>query len=135
MDLPIAVLIGSLLALILVRQLALRRVAARQGQFIWLALGPTFLIGFAMLWISLTTLPRQPLIGLAIGIIGVVYVVGLARAASQMSSAITATRPEDDLSGAIVDPLTEFMLANIGVVLVGGLVAVVALIVWAIALR
>ena len=127
---PVVVGIAVVPLLVLLRLFAARRVVARQGRFVWLMFVPTLFGGVAILWVSIGMLVSAPLLGALTAISGVIYLAAFVRFVTRLSRSVTATGPQDDLTAAMTEPLADYMSTMIGLLLIGGLAAVVGLIVW-----
>jgi len=69
-----------------VRHYALRRIAAGQGRFVWLAFAPTALLMIYVLWIPVGLWATHPLIAVGIGLIGVPSLVLFTRGMRRMAA-------------------------------------------------
>ncbi len=130
MDSWAAVGIAVVAALVLLRYFAARRVAARQGQFVWLAFVPTLIGAIVILWTAVQMLATEPVVGVVILIAGGMYLAGALRFLARLSRSVTAAGPQDDIGAAMTEPLVEYMSTLMGLLLIGGLVAFVGLIAW-----
>jgi hypothetical protein len=130
MEFQVVLGIAAVAALVLIRHLAMRRVAARQGHFIWLAFIPTLIGALVISWASVQVFAQVPLVGAFTGIFGVIYLTALVRMLARISRGVTSAGSQEDLVTAVTEPFVEFMGAWVGLLLIGGLVAVAALIVW-----
>ncbi len=130
METPVAVGIVAVLLLVFVRHFAARRVVARQGRFVWLMFIPTLLGGVVILWASIQALASAPVFGLLMAVAGAIYLALLVRFLMRLSRSVSAAGPEEDLGLAVTEPVVDYMSTMVGLVLIGGLVAVVGLIVW-----
>lgn len=132
MQLPVAIGLAVVAFLILLRRYAARRVARRDGRFIWLMFIPTLVAGFAILGVGVQMLVTQPLAGVLMAITGSVYIAALIGFLTRSSRAIAASRSQDDILTAMTEPLADYVGTLIGFVLIGGLAALVGLVVWAV---
>jgi amino acid transporter len=130
MDSRAAVGIAVVAALVLLRYFAARRVAARQGQFVWLAFVPTLIGAVVILWTGVQMLATMPVVGVVIMIAGGIYLAVALRFLSRLSRSVTAAGPEDDVGAAMTESLVDYMSTIMGLLLIAGLVALVGLIVW-----
>jgi hypothetical protein len=130
MDSPAVVGIAVVAALVLLRYFAARRVAARRGQFVWLVFVPTPIGCVVILWTGVQMLATMPVVGVVIVIAGGIYLAVAVRFLSRLSRSVTAAGPQDDIGAAMTEPLVDYMSTLIGLLLIGGLVALVGLIVW-----
>lgn len=130
MDSPAVVGIALVALLVLLRYFAARRVAARQGQFVWLAFVPTLIGAVVILWTGVQMLATVPVVGVVIMIAGAIYLAVALRFLTRLSRSITAAGPQDDIGAAMTEPLVDYMSTIMGLLLIAGLVALVGLIVW-----
>jgi hypothetical protein len=130
MDVRVVVGIVVLVGLVPLRLFAARRVAARQGQFVWLMYLPTLLVGGMMLWASTVVFAGSPLVGGLTALAALIYLAVLGRFLVRTSRSVSSASPQDDLGSAITEPLVDYMSTMVGLGLIGGLVAVVGLIIW-----
>lgn len=126
------VILGAAVVAVLValRHVAARRVVARQGQFVWLMFGPTLIGGIVILWAGIQLFTTVPIVGAAMTIAGGVYLAVVLRFLARLSRAVSSAGPQDDIGAAITDPVVDYVSTMMGLILIGGLVAVVGLIVW-----
>jgi hypothetical protein len=131
-DLDERIVVGIVVValLVLVRHLAARRVAARDGRFVWPMFVPTLIVGVAILYVSIQTLANEPLLGAVMAIGGVIYLAVLVRFLIGLSRSITSAASQDDLATAVTEPMVDYMSTMVGLGLIGGVIAVVVLIVW-----
>jgi hypothetical protein len=130
MDSPLVLGIAVVALLVVVRHVAARRVLARQGRFVWLMFVPTLIGAVVVVWAGVRVLASAPAVGVLMVIAGVVYLAVVLRFLTRASRSVTAAGPQDDIATALTEPLAEYMTTIMGLVLVGGLVALVGLIVW-----
>jgi hypothetical protein len=107
-----------------------RRLRARQGRFVWLRFGPMLAGGVVILWASARMIGDLPLVGVPMAIGAVIYLALIVRFLIVLSRTVTATAPQDDLGAAITGPLVDYTTSVVGLLLIGGLVALVGLIIW-----
>ena len=69
-----------------VRHYALRRIAAGQGRFVWLAFAPTALLMIYVLWFAVGLWATHPLMAVGIALLGVPSLVLLTRGMRRMAS-------------------------------------------------
>jgi hypothetical protein len=125
MQLPLFTGLAVVLVLGLLRHYARRRVAAGQGEFVWLMFLPTLLGGFVILGAGIQMLTTTPAAGVVMAITGSVYLAVLIGFLTRSSRAVTASGPE-----AMIEPLVDYTRTLVGLILIGGLAALVGLIVW-----
>lgn len=130
METPVAAGIVIVILLVLVRHFAARRVVAGQGRFVWLMFIPTLLGGVVILWASIQALASAPVFGVLMAVAGAIYLAVLIRFLMRLSRSVSAAGPEEDLGLAVTEPVVDYMSTMVGLVLIGGLVALVGLIVW-----
>jgi hypothetical protein len=125
-ELPLVVGIVVLVLLALVRAYARRRVATRDGRFIWLVFLPTLIGGFVILGAGVQMLVTAPAVGVVMAITGSVYLAVLIGFLTRASRSATASGPE-----AMTEPLVDYIGTLTGVLLIGAVSAAVGLVVWA----
>jgi hypothetical protein len=130
MDSRAAVGIAVVAALVLLRYVAARRVAARQGQFVWLAFVPILIGAIVILWTGVQMLATEPIVGVVILIAGGIYLAGTLRFLTRLSRSVTAAGPQDDIGAAMTEPLVDYMSTLMGLLLIAGPVSLVGLIAW-----
>jgi hypothetical protein len=130
MEMPVVVGIALVAFLLLLRHFAIRRVAARQGRFVWLMFVPTLFGSVVILWASIQVFASAPLFGTLMAIGGVIYLAVLVRFLTLLSRSVTSTGPQDDITTAITEPLADYVSTMTGLLLIGGIVALVGLIIW-----
>lgn len=118
--------------LVAVRHFAARRVLARQGQFVWLMFIAMLAGGVVILWAGIQLLATVPIAGVATTLAGSLYLALLLRVLARLSRSVSSAGPQDDIGTAVTEPLVDYLGTTMGLMLVGGVVAVVALIVWGI---
>jgi hypothetical protein len=129
MEMPIVIGIAAV-ALLLVRHLAARRVAARRGRFVWLMFIPTLFGSVVIVWASVQLFAVAPLVGVPLTIAGLVYLAVVVRFLTRISRSVTMADPQEDLGAAMTEPLVDYMTSLMGLWLISGLLAVVGLIIW-----
>jgi hypothetical protein len=125
-ELPLAIGIAVVLFLGLLRHYARRRVAAGQGEFVWLMFLPTLLGGFVILGAGIQMLTTAPPAGVVMAITGGVYLAALIGFLTRSSRAVTSSGPQ-----AMTEPLVDYLSTLLALVLIGTLAALVGLVVWA----
>lgn len=130
MDTPVVFGIAVVALLVVIRHFAARRVLARQGQFVWLMFVPTQIGAVVILWAGIQTLATVPIVGALMVIAGAVYLAVVLRFLTRASRSISAAGPQDDIGTALIEPVVDYMSTVMSLVLIGGLVALVGLIVW-----
>lgn len=130
METPVAAGIVIVILLVLVRHFAARRVVTGQGRFVWLMFIPTLLGGVVILWASIQALASAPDFGVLMAVAGAIYLAVLIRFLMRLSRSVSAAGPAEDLGLAVTEPVVDYMSTMVGLVLIGGLVALVGLIVW-----
>jgi hypothetical protein len=124
--------VGVVAVLVLVRHLAVRRVIARQGRFVWLVFAPTLIASVAVVLIGIWTVGRLPFGGAAMILVGGLYLLIVVRFLAHLSGSVSSTAPEANLVTAITPALTEYFTTMAAVILIGGLLVVAGLILWGI---
>ncbi len=125
-ELPLAIGLIVVVLLVLIRHYARGRVAAGEGEFVWLMFLPTLLGGFVILGAGIQMLVTAPPVGVVMAVTGSVYLAALIGFLTRSSRAVTSSGPQ-----AMIEPLADYARALVGLVLIGGLAALVGLIVWA----
>jgi hypothetical protein len=113
--------------LTLVRRYAGRHAAAGEGEFLWLMFLPTLLGGFVILGAGIQMLVTVPAAGVVMAVTGSVYLAALFGFLTRSSRAVTPAGPQ-----ALIEPLVDYTTALVGLVLIGGVAALVGLLVWAV---
>jgi beta-lactamase regulating signal transducer with metallopeptidase domain len=131
-DWKVGVGIAAVALVVLLRHYAARRVRARQGRFVWLMFVPTLIAGFAIVWAGISIFPTVPLLGVAIAVFGGIKVVVVVRFIARLSRAVSSAGSDDEVGTAVTEPFVEFIRATTGLMLIGALVGLVALIVLAV---
>jgi hypothetical protein len=129
---PAVVGVGVVALLVVVRRLAVRRVVARQGKFVWLVFAPSVIASLAVVLIGIWNLGRIPFGGAAMILAGGLYLLIVVRFLARLSGSVSSTAPEADLVTAITPALTEYFATMAAVMLIGGLLIVAGLILWGI---
>jgi hypothetical protein len=111
------------------RLLAARRVGAGDGRFAWIYFLPTLVIAGAWVVQGRGVVTRDPGLGLVVLVPSVLFAVFIARAASRMAR-LTPTARTDGSLDAIDAATTNDIVVVLGVVLIGGVLAAGALIVF-----
>ena len=91
---------------------------------------PTLIVGLVILYVSIQMLATEPLLGAFMAIGGLIYLAVLVRFLVRLSRSVTSARSQDDLASAITEPYVDYMSTMVGLGLIGGLIAVVVLVVW-----
>jgi hypothetical protein len=114
------------------RIVASRRVAAGDGRFMWVYFAPTLVGAVAVLWAAASELTTMPVVGVPLAAGAAVYLLSIVRFMTQAKRGIDQARTPDALAAAVTEPLIEHVTLVIVLVLIGGLIAVAALIAWGI---
>jgi hypothetical protein len=125
MQLPLFTGLAVVGFLVLLRRYAAGRVAAGEGEFVWLMFVPTLIGGFAILGVGVAMLPTAAPAGVVMAITGSVYLAALIGFLTRSSRSVTSAGPE-----MLIEPLVDYMRTLVGLLLIGGLAALVGLIVW-----
>ena len=126
---PIAVVVLVIAAVAGLRLLAARRVGAGDGRFAWIYFLPTLVIAGAWVVQGLGVVTRDPGLGLVLLVPSVLFAVFIARAASRLARLTPAARTDGSLD-AIDAATTNDIVVVLSVVLIGGVLAAGALIVF-----
>ncbi len=130
-----AVAFGFLLAAAMeLRLLAARWVRAGHGNAVWLVSSPVLVMNAAVIVFGVSLGPAQPVIGTLIALVGAVVLAVFVNAFIDMSKRVSAMPANGDVSLALTDPLANVGVFMAGLFAVGGLVAVVVLVVWGLSL-
>ena len=133
MDGLVVAVIVAAVGLTVLRVYAARRVAARQGQFVWLMFPATLIGPLAIAWAAVQLLPRcsgderhpgrecRWLRGLR-----------WCDSTSACPAPCRPRHPARSIPVTVTDAYAEHVTAMLGFILLGGLVAMVALLVWAV---
>jgi hypothetical protein len=126
MTLPLVTGIAVVALLVLLRQVGRLGVLRGQGQFVWLMFMPALIGGFLILGVGVQMLITTPPAGVVMIVTGGVYVASLIGFLTPSSRSVTARGAE-----AMIEPLVDYAQTVGGLVLIGGLAALVGLAVWA----
>jgi hypothetical protein len=126
----IVVIVGIATTLMIGRHLAARRVAAGDGRFAMVIFAPALLSGAFIVWGSIRIITNEPVLGLAMTGAATVYLAGTIWAIIRSTRGVNRARTRDEITDAITEPTTELMILWMSLILIGGLIAVVALIAW-----
>jgi hypothetical protein len=132
MDSSLLIGVAAVAFLLLLRRYAARRIVARQGQFIFIWFLPTLIFGFLVLGRGIQMLPTSPPAGVVVTVTGSIYLALLLGMLTRVSRSIRSAGPGDDIGAAMTEPLGEYMISVLGLVLIGGIAALVGLLVWAV---
>ncbi len=130
MDSPLLPGIAVAVLLVTVRHVAARRVLARQGQFVWLMFAPTLIGAVVIVWVGIQMVTTVPAVGVLLVIAGVVYLAVARRFLTRAARSVSAAGPQEDIGTALTEPLVDYMTTIAGLVLIGGVVALIGLIAW-----
>jgi hypothetical protein len=89
-----------------IRHYAARRIAAGQGQFVWLAFAPTTLLMISVLWIAVGLWATHPLMAVGIGLIGVPSLVLFTRGMRRMA----ADAGNADVAGNLSSSFSDYFI-------------------------
>ena len=109
---PLVLGVIIVIAIVTLRVVASRRVAAGDARFVWVVFVPGLVLGTWLVWSAITQVRSAPLVEVPL-------TIGVNRA-----------RTPDEIADAITRPMTEHLVVWVSLLLMGGLVAVGALIVW-----
>jgi len=126
----VAVFIGLIAVVVVIRLVAARRVAAGDGRFVWLVFLPLLLANAAVIVLGVKVASSSLVLGALMIVVGVVLGAASLRMSSRMSESVSQMPPRGDLTAAVTGPLADFALPW-GLLLAGGaLLAVLGIIVW-----
>jgi hypothetical protein len=125
-----AAILAVLVLVVSVRMYAARRVAAGRSGYVWFLFGPGLLSGAAVIWVGACLFARQPQMAAFMVVVGSGLLALAFRTLRRMSQAVGSAASFDDRVEAVIGPLVDYVLAVVGVILIGGLVALVGLLVW-----
>jgi len=129
-ELPVVLGITVVASLVMLRRYGARRVLRRQGRFVWLMFVPTLIGSVGILWAGIRMWPTAPLFSVIIAIAGGLNLAVYVRFLTRLSRAVNASGPQDDLGTVMTEPMVDLLLTIMGLVLIGGLVALVGSIAW-----
>ena len=111
------------------RLLAARRIGAGDGRFAWIYFLPMLVIAGAWLLQGLGVVARNPVLGMVLLVPSVLFAVFVARAASRVARIPPNSRTDGSLD-AIDQATSDDIVALLGIVLIGGVLAACGLIVF-----
>src|SRR5450759_5108247 len=91
---------------------------------------PSLVGGGAILWFGIEMLAFAPFVGVATLVVSGLGLLFLLRFLGRISRSVSAAGPQDDIGAAMDEPLVDYATSVMGLLLIVGLVAVVALIAW-----
>jgi hypothetical protein len=125
--------ISLVVFVVLLRLYGARHVMARQGQFVWLVFAPTLVIGIVIQWTGVQMmLGPEPVVGAVITIAGGLNLLAVLRLLRRMSRSVTSAGPEDDLGSVLTEPIVDYVLTTMTLLLIGAVVALIGLVVFGI---
>ena len=89
-----------------IRHYAVRRIAAGQGRFVWLAFAPTALLMIYVFWIAVGLWATHPLIAVGIGLLGVMSLVLFTRGMRRMA----ADAGNADVAGNLLSSFSDYFI-------------------------
>ena len=98
--------IAFVAALLVVRWIAIRRIAGGDGRFAWIYFAPTLLVMAWLIWMSIGMWAVQPIAAIGVGILGAVSLLLLSRAIARMAS--DAGTP--DAIGELSPPMFDYII-------------------------
>jgi hypothetical protein len=125
----IAAIVAVYFLLALLWVVAMGRVAAGDRRFVVHVVGPQGLLGAVLALVAVTVFETQPLLGLIEAAFSFVYVVVGLRLVLQAYRAVKAAAPGLGRLDAIVTPFADHAATIRRLMLIGGLLALVALVV------
>ena len=114
----------------IVRLMAARHVRPGHGYAVWLVFAPVLMLGAELVVLGAFITPTQPAVGIPIALLGTVVLAVVVNAVIEVAKRVSATPEDGDVSIALTDPFANVLVFMGWLFAVGGLVAVVALIVW-----
>ncbi len=111
---------------------AAHRVRAGHRRFAWLLFVPMLVIGGMIVWAAVFTIREAPLVGVPFAVGALLYLFVLVRSMVRFQRAAQTVATQDDLLNSAFEALAEVIAARAVLVLVGSLMAVVAILVWGI---
>ena len=129
MDWKVAVAMVGAALMFVFRLCGGRRVAVGRGRFVWLMCAPQLFWAGVILWAGLHLLAAEPVAGVVMLVVGGIYAVILVRFLTRLARSVTSVGANGDRAAAM-EPVVDFTVTMVGLMLIGGLVAVVGLIVW-----
>ena len=126
----LVVIVAVAIALVFGRHLAARRVAAGDGRLAIVIFAPALLSGVFIVWGSIRIITNEPVLGLAMTGAATVYLAGTIWAIIRSTRGVNRAQTPDEITDAITEPTTELMVVWMSLILIGGLIAVIALIAW-----
>ncbi len=112
--------------------LAAHRVRTGDRRLAWLLFAPMLVIGGMIVSAALVTIREAPLVGVPFAIGALLYLFVLVRCLVRFQRAAATTTSPEDLLNSAFEALGEVIAARAVLVLVGSLMAVVAILVWGI---
>ena len=91
---------------------------------------PTLIGAVVIVWAGTQMVATLPIVGVVMLIAGGIYLAVVLRFLTRLSRSVTAAGPQDDIGTAVTEPLVDYVSTITGLVLIGGLVALVGLVVW-----
>ncbi len=130
----LVVVAAAIVAYTVATLVATRKVAAGRGRWVWVQRSVQLLIPVVFIWAGVDMLASAPAIGLIMAALGVGWLAVIVRTLRQMSRRVSAATSTDEIGNALTEPLVDQYVIFIGVTLIGGLIVVVALIVYGVML-
>lgn len=124
MDPLLIVGVAGFILLVAVQMVAGRRIAMRRSRWVWVAFGPFLAAGILMPLMAAPHLIAggSPAIGLLVGGFVVAMAAVMVRFVVRLKHSIDVTPPGGDPSDAFFEPLAEFSLTYVGLMLLGAVV-------------
>ena len=124
MEWPVGIALVA--AVIVVRRIAIRRIAAGDGRFAWVYFAPTLLIVAWLVWISIGMWAVQPLLAVGAGVVAAVSLILLGRTVGRMASDAGTPGAIGELSAPMFDYIVWTSIGVPVVLIVGLLILVVS---------
>ena len=117
--------------LFIVRVVAATRMDRKNRAYAWIMYAPQLAFPTVVLWVALERLRADPVLALALGVIGVGFGALVVRMIMRTSAALAKAVTENDVSTAAMEPLADYLLIFTVVSLLGLIGVGIVAIVWA----
>ena len=132
MDGLVVAVIVATVGLTVLRVFAARRVAAREGRFVWLMFPATLIGPLAIAWAAVQLFPDAPVMSATLAASAVGYGALMVRFHVRLSRAVSSAPPGQAMPVTATDVYADHLTTMLGFILLSGLVAMVALLIWAV---
>ena len=123
-----ALVVLAIAAIVVLRHYAARQVVRRRTNWIWLTSPMALLVPIWIGWTGVTELGSNPVVGIGSLVFAAGYGAVTVWLFRQMATAIRNTPPDGDIGLAITEPMINFQVGIIGVILAMAVIAVFVLI-------